>query len=138
MWDLLYDVVMDGDVTAVDALDAALPRPQQIELRDLKSGALSGQWPPSMTEDRGLWLLMAALWRPKGLVDAGYLGEDPEEPMVFFHLWNGSTTAAKSTWHELDEPILLAVRFADTPFDEALTFTPEGQRRRPEPGSLSG
>lgn len=71
VWDLLYDVVMDGDVTAVDALDAALPRPQQIELRDLKSGALSGQWPPSMTEDRGLWLLMAALWRPKGLVDAG-------------------------------------------------------------------
>ncbi|MEG9547075.1 MULTISPECIES: hypothetical protein [Streptomyces griseus group] len=71
VWDLLYDVVMDGDVTAVDALDAALPRPQQIELRDLKSGALSGQWPPSMTEDRGLWLLMAALWRPKSLVDAG-------------------------------------------------------------------
>ncbi|MFF3032397.1 hypothetical protein ACFVS7_15505 [Streptomyces rubiginosohelvolus] len=71
VWDLLYDVVMDGDVTAVDALDAALPRPQQIELRDLKSGALSGQWPPSMTEDRGLWSLMAALWRPKGLVDAG-------------------------------------------------------------------
>ncbi|MEU2067184.1 hypothetical protein [Streptomyces anulatus] len=71
VWDLLYDVVMDGDVTAVDALDAKLPRPQQVELRDLKSGALSGQWPPSMTEDRGLWLLMAALWRPKGLVDAG-------------------------------------------------------------------
>lgn len=71
VWDLLHDVVMDGDVTAVDTLDAALPRPQQIELRDLKSGALSGQWPPNMTEDRGLWLLMAALWRPQGLVDAG-------------------------------------------------------------------
>ncbi len=68
----------------------------------------------------------------------GYLGEDPEEPMVFFHLWNGSTTAAESTWHELDEPVLLAVRFADTPFDEAFTFSPEGQRRRPKPGSLSG
>ncbi|MEU9674210.1 hypothetical protein AB0D92_11780 [Streptomyces parvus] len=68
----------------------------------------------------------------------GYLGEDPEEPIVFFHLWNGSTTAAKSTWYELDEPVLLAVRFADTPFDEAFTFTPEGQRRRPEPGSLAG
>ncbi|MFJ9106556.1 hypothetical protein [Streptomyces sp. NPDC102283] len=68
----------------------------------------------------------------------GYLGEDPEEPMVFFHLWNGSTTAAGSTWHELDEPVLLAVRFADALFDEAFTFTPEGQRRRPEPGSLCG
>ncbi|WP_328693516.1 hypothetical protein OHA74_40180 [Streptomyces phaeochromogenes] len=71
VWDLLYDVVIDGDVTAVDALDAVLPRPQQIELRDLKSGALSGQWPPSMTEDRGLWLLMDSLWSPRSLVDAG-------------------------------------------------------------------
>ncbi|MDR3084400.1 MAG: hypothetical protein LBV60_26380 [Streptomyces sp.] len=70
VWDLLYDVVLDGDVTAVNALDSALPRPEQIELRDLKSGALSGQWPPSMTEDRGLWLLMATLWSPRELVDA--------------------------------------------------------------------
>ncbi|MFJ8939801.1 hypothetical protein ACIRL0_29485 [Streptomyces sp. NPDC102365] len=71
VWDLLYDVVMDGDVSGVEALDALLPRPQQIEFRNLKSGALSGQWPPSMAEDQGLWRLMAALWRPSGLVDAG-------------------------------------------------------------------
>lgn len=71
VWDLLYDVVVECDVAAMDALDAVLPRPQQIELRDLKSGALSGQWPLSMAEDRGLWPLMAELWRPMGLVDAG-------------------------------------------------------------------
>ncbi|MEU9123461.1 hypothetical protein AB0C96_26925 [Streptomyces sp. NPDC048506] len=71
VWDLLYDVVLDGDVAALDALDALLPRAQQIELRDLKSGAVSGQWPPSMGEDRGLWRLMATLWRPRELVDAG-------------------------------------------------------------------
>ncbi len=71
VWDLLYDVVMEGDVAAIDALDAALPRTQQIELRDLKSGALSGQWPPKMTEDRGLWRLMARLWQPRETVDAG-------------------------------------------------------------------
>ncbi|MGW3977182.1 hypothetical protein [Streptomyces mirabilis] len=71
VWDLLYDVVMDGDVAALDALDAALPRPQQIELRNLKSGALSGQWEPRMTEDLGLWLLMSTLWRPREPVDAG-------------------------------------------------------------------
>ncbi|MFD0038583.1 hypothetical protein ACFVIZ_13190 [Streptomyces anulatus] len=68
----------------------------------------------------------------------GYLGEDPEEPAVFFHLWNGSTPAPESTWPARDEPVLLAVRFADAPFAEAFTFTPEGQRRRPEPDSLYG
>ncbi|WP_243460110.1 hypothetical protein [Streptomyces sp. M54] len=68
----------------------------------------------------------------------GYLGEDPAEPMVFFHLWNGSATAAASAWPELDEPVLLAVRFADAPVGEAFTFTPEGRRRRPEPRSLCG
>ncbi|MFE2551763.1 hypothetical protein ACFXGI_24890 [Streptomyces sp. NPDC059355] len=71
VWDLLYDVVLDNDLTVFDALDAALPRTQQIELRDLKSGALSGQWPPSMGEDRGLWQLMATLWKPRDIVDAG-------------------------------------------------------------------
>ncbi|MFG2648942.1 hypothetical protein [Streptomyces sp. NPDC048436] len=71
VWDLLCDVVMDGDVTSMAALDAALPRAQQVELRDLKSGALSGQWPAGMVEDRGLWLLMATLWSPGELVDAG-------------------------------------------------------------------
>lgn len=65
----------------------------------------------------------------------GYLGEDPDEPMVFFHLWNGSGPAPESAWPELDEPVLLAVRLGDAPFDEAFTFTPEGQRRRPGPDS---
>ncbi|MCX5581973.1 cytochrome c [Streptomyces erythrochromogenes] len=71
VWDLLYDVVLDGDLSVFDALDAALPRTQQIELRDLKSGALSGQWPTAFGEDPGLWRLMAALWEPRETVDAG-------------------------------------------------------------------
>lgn len=66
----------------------------------------------------------------------GYLGEGPAEPMAFFHLWNGGTPAPESTWPELDEPVLLAVRFADMPFDSAFTFTPEGQRRHLESDSL--
>ncbi|MFD9902753.1 hypothetical protein [Streptomyces sp. NPDC059063] len=64
------------------------------------------------------------------------MGEDLGEPMVFFHLWNGSTPGPESAWPEREEPVLLAVRLGNAPFDEAFTFTPEGQRRRPEPESL--
>jgi hypothetical protein len=71
VWDLLYDAVVEGDVAALDALDAVLPRAQQIELRDLRSGAVSGQWARHVGEDRGLWRLMAALWTPQEPVDAG-------------------------------------------------------------------
>ncbi|MGW3730320.1 hypothetical protein [Streptomyces sp. NPDC000851] len=69
VWDLLYDVVRDVQLPSLDALDAALPRAQQIELRDLRSGALVGQWDSDTLRDRGLWKLMAALWRPTAPVD---------------------------------------------------------------------
>ncbi|MFF8310440.1 hypothetical protein [Streptomyces lydicus] len=71
VWDLLYDVLVDGDLSSLEALDSALPRTQQIELRDLRSGALSGQWTPGTLEDRGLWVLMFELWRPREQVDPG-------------------------------------------------------------------
>ncbi|KOV34707.1 hypothetical protein AB0420_24265 [Streptomyces caelestis] len=69
VWDLLYDVVRDVQLASLDALDAALPRAQQIQLRDLRSGALVGQWDGDTVRDRGLWKLMAALWRPTMTVD---------------------------------------------------------------------
>ncbi|MEU3795969.1 hypothetical protein AB0F07_40400 [Streptomyces fructofermentans] len=62
----------------------------------------------------------------------GYLTQNPEEPMVSFHLWNGSAQGAEQSWpppHE--EPLLLAVRFGAGPFRQTLTFTPEGRRRLP-------
>ncbi|WP_030982411.1 hypothetical protein [Streptomyces sp. NRRL WC-3744] len=65
LWDLLYDVVADGDVTRIDELDALLPRTQQIQLRDLRSGAINGEWPRETVADTGLWLLMASLWQPR-------------------------------------------------------------------------
>ncbi|MFD9722765.1 hypothetical protein [Streptomyces sp. NPDC059072] len=71
VWDLLYDVLMDGDISSIGALDSALPRAQQIELRDLRSGAVTGQWPRDTLEDRGLWQLMSELWRPSEQVDPG-------------------------------------------------------------------
>ncbi|MDT0608698.1 hypothetical protein [Streptomyces lancefieldiae] len=69
VWDLLYDVVRDLQLPSLDALDAALPRAQQIQLRDLRSGALLGQWDGDTVRDEGLWKLMAALWRPTAPVD---------------------------------------------------------------------
>ncbi|MFC5746923.1 hypothetical protein [Actinomadura rugatobispora] len=53
----------------------------------------------------------------------GYLTEDPDAPVVFFHLWNGPERE--------EEAVLLAVRFGDGPFGETFTFTPEGHRRKP-------
>lgn len=62
----------------------------------------------------------------------GYLTEKPEEPMVSFHLWNGSAPGAEQSWPpEHDEPVLLAVRFGAGPFRRTFTFTPEGRRRLP-------
>ncbi|MEU9094255.1 hypothetical protein ACIOEW_19495 [Streptomyces sp. NPDC087901] len=62
----------------------------------------------------------------------GYLSEDTEQPMVVFHLWNGSAPGTDSWPPEHEQPLLLAVRFGDGPFRETFTFTPEGERRRPE------
>ncbi|MFE7813025.1 hypothetical protein ACFU5P_13860 [Streptomyces sp. NPDC057433] len=69
VWDLLLDVVGEAQLSSLDALDAALPRAQQIELRNLKSGALNGQWAMETVRDKGLWKLMAALWQPAEPVD---------------------------------------------------------------------
>lgn len=62
----------------------------------------------------------------------GYLTENAEEPMVFFHLWNGGAPGAEPSWPpEHEVPLLLAVRFGTGPFRQTFTFTPEGRRRLP-------
>lgn len=63
----------------------------------------------------------------------GYLTGNPEEPMVSFHLWNGSAPGDEPSWPpEHEEPLLLVVRFGTGPFRQTCTFTPEGRRRLPE------
>ncbi|MFE2721614.1 hypothetical protein [Kitasatospora sp. NPDC059327] len=64
----------------------------------------------------------------------GYLSEDPRQPMVVFHLWNGSEPGAEPWPPEHEQPSLLAVRFGDGPIRGSLTFTPEGERRTPALG----
>ena len=72
-------------------------------------------------------------WYEKTL---GYLGEDADEPMVFFHLWNGADPGDESRWPAHDEPVLLAVRCGDDgPFAEAFVFTPSGRRWRDTPAT---
>ncbi len=61
----------------------------------------------------------------------GYLTEDPQQPMVVFHLWNGSGPGAEPWPPEHEQPLLLAVRCGRGSFSGSLTFTPEGERRKP-------
>ncbi|MFJ1673135.1 hypothetical protein ACIOK4_43645 [Streptomyces bottropensis] len=64
----------------------------------------------------------------------GYLSEDPQQPTVVFHLWNGSEPGAEPWPPEHAQPLLLAVRFGGGSFRGSLTFTPEGERRKPTVG----
>ncbi|MEU0368842.1 hypothetical protein ABZ070_01015 [Streptomyces sp. NPDC006283] len=61
----------------------------------------------------------------------GYVTGDPAQPMVAFHLWNG-TDPGLQDWPSHEQPLLLAVRCGDGDFADSLTFTPQGQNRRPE------
>ncbi|MBB6347684.1 hypothetical protein FHU36_004229 [Nonomuraea muscovyensis] len=61
-----------------------------------------------------------------------YLTARATEPIIFFHLWNGTSRPTETTWHPVyDEPVLLAVRSGSGAFKDTFTFTPEGSRRRP-------
>ncbi|MCP2338977.1 hypothetical protein [Actinomadura rupiterrae] len=61
----------------------------------------------------------------------GYVSEDPAEPMIFFHLWDGIDTEAKAGDRAARDGLMLgAVRFGDAVLDEALLYTPQGQRLR--------
>ncbi|MFD8421715.1 hypothetical protein [Streptomyces sp. NPDC059466] len=63
----------------------------------------------------------------------GYVTKDIAEPMISFHLWNGTEPGSDSSWPpDREAPLLLAVRCGGGPFADRFTFTPEGHRRRPE------
>ncbi|MBD0694126.1 hypothetical protein BG452_02715 [Streptomyces sp. CBMA123] len=61
----------------------------------------------------------------------GYLSENPQHPMVVFHLWNGNEPGAEPWPPKHEQPLLLAVRFGGGSFRASLIFTPEGDRRKP-------
>jgi len=60
----------------------------------------------------------------------------PHQPLVFFHLWNGTESNAASTWPpDHPEPLLQAARRPADSFVEEFVFTPRGARRRKELGA---
>ncbi|WP_299535336.1 hypothetical protein [uncultured Streptomyces sp.] len=62
----------------------------------------------------------------------GYATADPADPVVTFHLWNGTAPGAAYTWPpEHTQPVLLATRWGSGPFPQSFAFTPEGERQRP-------
>ncbi|MFI1518611.1 hypothetical protein [Kitasatospora cineracea] len=83
----LYDYLEQltaGETHHLNDLDQLLPDAQRVALRDLRSYCTLGSWPPHLLADRGLWLLMEALWRPGGVIH-GRLSE--------FHAWAGLRSA---------------------------------------------
>ena len=61
-----------------------------------------------------------------------YAVDDRQAPLVCFHLWNRiEPTPESPVAGAFPQPMLLAVRQGAGRFEETLTFTPEGLRRRP-------
>ncbi|WP_328496290.1 hypothetical protein OHS59_29025 [Streptomyces sp. NBC_00414] len=115
------------------APDRVLTSDEYRALRDRARSWASGdrEW-ADVTAEFGAPSLLIGGTNPYYGKTLGYLGENPEEPIVFFHLWNGSAPGDEASWPELQQPVLLGVRFGDGPFPSTFTFTPEGLRRRPQ------
>ncbi|MFG2293884.1 hypothetical protein [Streptomyces sp. NPDC048603] len=73
---------------------------------------------------------------PRSVKTAVYIGEDPAQPMVVFHL--GAGRAVSEAQHEQQQAVLLAVRCGDGPLPTTFTFAPEGYRRTPPPDRPCG
>ncbi|MFF5900159.1 hypothetical protein ACFY8O_30125 [Streptomyces argenteolus] len=97
----------------------------------------AGRW---AEHDRS-WADVTAAFGPPSILIGGtnprygktlcYLTNDLTQPMVTFHLWNG-TDPGLDDWPSHQQPLLLAVRCGDGDLADSLTFTPQGQRRRPK------
>ena len=59
-----------------------------------------------------------------------------DQPLIFFHLWNGTEPNAASTWPpDHPEPLLRAASRPGDRFLDEFVFTPRGARRREELGA---
>ncbi|MBY8882903.1 hypothetical protein K7862_35515 [Streptomyces sp. PLK6-54] len=106
---------------------------QALTGRVRRWGAVDRTW-PDVTAEFGPPSVLFGGNNPRYGKTLGYLSQDPHQPMVVFHLWNGSEPGAESWPPEHGQPLLLAVRFGGGSFRGSFTFTPEGERRKPTIG----
>ena len=111
-------------------LDCTLPEREYGELRD--------QLADYCATDHALAEILERFGEPSRISGGGrypcVLGyATAHDPIVWFYLWNGSNPGEPESWPVFEEPVLLATRCGMAPLEERFTFTPEGQRRRPEP-----
>ncbi|CCK24859.1 hypothetical protein BN159_0480 [Streptomyces davaonensis JCM 4913] len=112
------------EVLAAGAYDALRGRVRQWAAEDRT-------W-PDVTVEFGAPSVLFGGSNPLYGKTLGYLSEDPTQPMVVFHLWNGTASETDSWPPDHEQPLLLAVRFGEGPFRRSFTFTPEGERRKPQ------
>ncbi|WP_327109183.1 hypothetical protein [Nonomuraea glycinis] len=100
---------------------------------------MAGMVEPWLKEDRMLSDVLGVFGEPSIFFGGSnprygktlaYASVAPDDPMVFFHLWNGSDPETGAPWPAYDEPVLFAVRRGSGRFDQRFTFTPKGERLR--------
>ncbi|MFI5714682.1 hypothetical protein [Nocardia sp. NPDC051750] len=95
----------------------------------------------SFAADDHVWSeVVAAFGEPSVLIGGSnryygktlaYATADAADPMVFFHLWNGTEPGTQHTWPPARlEPILLAIRYGAGMWPDAFVFTPQGNSLR--------
>ncbi|MGI5222458.1 hypothetical protein [Nocardia sp. CA-290969] len=91
-------------------------------------------------EDHSWSEVVAAFGEPSVLIGGSnrhygktlaYATADATDPMVFFHLWNGTEPGSQPSWPPArPEPVLLAIRYGSAKWPDAFVFTPQGNRLR--------
>lgn len=117
-------------------LDRALtPEEYQALLGEVPAWCAENKWFTDVVESFGPPSLLIGGTNPQFSKTLGYATERPEDPMVFFHLWNGTRPGNPPGGAPMyGQPVVMAVRRADGgdgPFSGTFTFTPEGAHRRP-------
>jgi hypothetical protein len=135
----------DADLDIVYSVYADFARQRQWlaldrELTAGEYGTMADQLADWCADDRHWQDVLATFGPPSILIGGinerygktlGYATARADDPMISFHLWNRTGPEPAKRWPAYDDPILLAVRRGNTPFEKCLTFTPEGTRRRP-------